>query len=338
MKRIGNLYDKIISLENLRAADAIARRGKAKSYGLKKHDVNRDENIFSLHNILKNNQYKTSEYHIFKMVTDAGKEREIYRLPYYPDRIMHHAIMNVMEPIWVSLFTTDSYSCIKGRGIHGAMKKLKHDLNDTQNTQYCLKLDVKKFYPSINHDILKSILSKKIKDYRLLNLLSEIIDSAPGVPIGNYLSQFFANLYLTYFDHYIKEVLRVKYYYRYADDMVILAADKQSLHTYFGQINNYLNNELQLQIKENYQIFPVKARGIDFVGYVFKHTHILLRKRIKQNFARKVAKLKKRNALSNHQADQLLCSYMGWAKHCDSKNLLKKLIKNEQSTIRLATA
>lgn len=329
MKRIGNLYEKIVSLENLRAADSIARKGKARSYGLKKHDANRDENIFSLHETLKANTYKTSEYHIFKMVTDAGKEREIYRLPYYPDRIMHHAIMNVMEPIWVSLFTTDSYSCIKGRGIHGAMKKLKHDLKDTQNTQYCLKLDVKKFYPSINHDILKSILAKKIKDPQLLNLLSEIIDSAPGVPIGNYLSQFFANLYLTYFDHYIKEVLHVKYYYRYADDMVILAADKQTLHNWFGSIQNYLNHNLALTVKSNYQIFPVESRGIDFVGYVFRHTHIRMRKTIKKNFARKVARLKKQQNITSGRFIQLVCSYNGWAKHCNSINLLNKLYKYE---------
>lgn len=334
MKRIGNLYEKVISLENLRAADALARRGKARSYGLQKHDANRDANIFSLHETLKANAYKTSEYHIFSMVTDAGKMREIYRLPYFPDRIMHHAIMNVMEPVWVSVFTTDSYSCIKGRGIHGALKKLQSDLRDTENTRYCLKLDIKKFYPSINHDILKAILAKKIKDTQLLNLLSEIIDSAPGVPIGNYLSQFFANLYLTYFDHYVKEVLQVKYYYRYADDMVLLAPDKQTLHNWFGSIQNYLNNNLALTVKSNYQLFPVASRGIDFVGYVFRHTHIRMRKTIKKNFARKVARLKKQQNLTSGSFIQLVCSYNGWAKHCNSINLLNKLYKNEQSSIR----
>lgn len=334
MKRIGNLYEKVISLENLRSADALARRGKARSYGLQKHDANRDANIFSLHETLKANAYKTSEYHIFSMVTDAGKMREIYRLPYFPDRIMHHAIMNVMEPIWVSVFTTDSYSCIKGRGIHGALKKLKSDLRDTENTRYCLKLDIKKFYPSINHDILKAILAKKIKDPQLLNLLYEIIASAPGVPIGNYLSQFFANLYLTYFDHYVKEVLHVKYYYRYADDMVLLAPDKQTLHNWFDSIQNYLNNNLALTVKSNYQLFPVASRGIDFVGYVFRHTHIRMRKTIKKNFARKVARLKKQQNITSDSFIQLVCSYNGWAKHCNSINLLNKLYKNEQSSIR----
>lgn len=122
-----------------------------------------------------------------------------------------------MEPIWVKIFTRDTYSCIKNRGIHALLQKLQSDLaSDPEGTKYCLKLDIKKFYPSINHKILKQIIRKKIKDKNLLKLLDEIIDSADGVPIGNYLSQFFANLYLAYFDHWVKEELKVKYYYRYA--------------------------------------------------------------------------------------------------------------------------
>ena len=144
-----------------------------------------------------------------------------------------------MEPIWYSLFVRDSYSCIKGRGIHGVVRKMKQVLKDKGNTTYCLKLDIKKFYPSIDHAVLKMILRKKIKDVQLLALLDEIVDSAPGVPIGNYLSQFFANLYLTYFDHWLKEEQQVKYYIRYADDMVILHRDKAYLHQLLAQ-NQYL--------------------------------------------------------------------------------------------------
>ena len=155
------------------------------------------------------------------------KRREIYQLPYFPDRITHHAIMNILEPIWVSVFTSDTYSCIKNRGIHAAAKRLKRELKlDPEGTKYCLKIDVRKFYPSIDHEILKQVVRRKIKDKRLLWLLDEIIDSADGVPIGNYLSQYFANLYLAYFDHWIKEE-RIKYYYRYADDIVILGSDNE---------------------------------------------------------------------------------------------------------------
>ena len=324
MKRLNNLYEKIISLDNLRLADEKARKGKLRSYGVRKHDRNRDNNIYKLHNQLKNGTYKTSKYHIFNMVTDAGKERTIYRLPYYPDRILHHSIMNIMEPVWMSIFTSDTYSCIKGKGIHGVLRKLKNDLLDYQNTRYCLKMDIRKYYPSINHSVLKQLIRKKIKDKRLLVLLDEIIDSAPGVPIGNYLSQFFANIYLTYFDHWLKEQMQVKYYYRYADDMVILSSNKKELHYLKNQIEIFLNS-LKLDLKSNYQIFPVESRGIDFVGYVFRHDYIKLRKSIKKSFARKSSKHKFQG---NKNYDMELCSYKGWAKHCNSINLQNKL-KNE---------
>ncbi len=315
MKRIGNLYQKIYSLDNLRLADKRARKGKRNSYGVRFHDRNREENIQQLHQDLKNKTFKTSPYEIFKIY--EPKEREIYRLPYFPDRIMHHAVMNVLEPIWMGIFTADTYSCIKGRGIHTCAAKLKKQLqNDVSGTKYCLKLDIKKFYPTVDHDILKEILARKIKDKDLLWLLGEVIDSAAGVPIGNYLSQYFANLYLAYFDHWIKEEKQVKYYYRYADDVVVLAASKQELHALFLDIEGYMNKELNLNIKGNYQIFPVEVRGIDFVGYRFWHTHTLLRKRIKKNFAKAVAVGK---------GKETLVSYLGWAKHCNSKNLIKKL-------------
>lgn len=131
--------------------------------------------------------YVTSKYKTFKIY--EPKERIIFSLPYYPDRIIHHAIMNILEPIWVNIFIDNTYSCIKGRGIHKLAKDLKGDLQkDRENTKYCLKLDITKFYPSIDHDILKKIIRKKIKDKLLLVLLDSIIDSAEGVPIGNYLS------------------------------------------------------------------------------------------------------------------------------------------------------
>ena len=121
----------------------------------------------------------------------------------------------------------------------------------------------------------------------------------------------------------------MKYYYRYADDIVILASNKSYLHNLFNEINDYLFDNLKLQIKHNYQIFPVEKRGIDFVGYVFYHTHILMRKTIKKRFCRKAAKLNKKN-ITAQEYKQNICSWLGWAKHCNSKNLLKKIIKNEE--------
>ncbi|WP_379963954.1 reverse transcriptase/maturase family protein [Epilithonimonas sp. UC225_85] len=319
MKRIGNIFQKISGLENLIIADGKAQKGKSKQYGVISHNKNRENNILKLHQMLMDKTYKTSKYDVFKVY--EPKEREVFRLSYFPDRITHHAIMNILEPIFLKVFTTDSYSCIKGKGIHAASFNLRKALKNEDETTYCLKLDIKKFYPSVDHDILKSLLRKKFKDSDLIWLLNEIIDSAPGLPIGNYLSQYFANFYLTYFDHWIKEDLRIKYYFRYADDIVILSADKNILHRIFSQIENYMNSNLKLEIKNNYQIFPITARGIDFVGYIHFHTHTLLRKSIKKRFARMLKRNPRRESIA---------SYTGWTKHCNSKNLLKKLLPNEQ--------
>lgn len=316
MKRIGNLYEKIYDIVNLRLADSIACKGKSRQYGVIKHFENREENLLLLHESLKNKTFKTSQYKTFKIY--EPKERDIFSLPFYPDRIVHHAIMNILEKIFVSMFTADTYSCIKGRGIHAAQDAVKSVLqHDFSGTTFCLKLDIVKFYPSVNHDVLKQLLRRKFKDIDLLWLLDEIIDSANGVPIGNYLSQFFANFYLTYFDHWLKEVKGVKYYFRYADDMVILADNKPYLHQLLSDIKSYLHDNLILTVKGDYQIFPTEERGIDFIGYKFYHCHILLRKSIKQNFAK---------MLKNNRNKKSIASYNGWATHCNSKHLLKKIL------------
>ena len=319
-KRINNIYPRIYSEANIELADNKARKCKRTRYGVRKHDEYRELENLVLHIMLRDGTYKTSRYTTYKIY--EPKERIIFRLPYYPDRITHHAIMNIMEPIWVKIFTRDTYSCIKGKGIHALLKKLRSDLNkDKQGTKYCLKMDIKKFYPSVNHSILKQIIRKKLKDKCLLALLDEIIDSADGVPIGNYLSQFFANLYLAYFDHWVKEELKVKYYYRYADDIVLLSDSKQQLRNWLLAIKIYLRVVLDLRLKDNYQIFPVDSRGVDFVGYVCYHNYTKLRKSIKKKMLRTISNDKQDKAT----LDRKLASYFGWLKYCNSKNLLKKI-------------
>lgn len=319
MKRLNNIFQHIANVENLNTADAKAQKGKMKQYGVIVHNKNREQNILKLHDMLISKTYQTSPYDIFKVW--EPKERDVYRLPFFPDRICHHAIMNILEPIFVACFTADSYSCIKGRGIHKASFNLRKALKKKDESQYCLKLDIRKFYPNIDHDILKTLIRRKFKDQDLLWLLDEIIESAPGLPIGNYLSQYLANFYLTYFDHWIKEVLGVKHYFRYADDIVILHSDKSVLHHIFREIQSYLEDNLKLQVKENWQIFPIEKRGIDFVGYVHYHSHVRLRKSIKKRFIRM---LKTRPNLPS------IASYNGWLKHCNSRNLMKKLMTDVQ--------
>jgi retron-type reverse transcriptase len=313
MKLIGNLYNKIISIENLQLADAIAQKGKRTKKEVVKHNENAEQNIIDLHRSLVDKTFRTSRYSVFKIY--EPKEREIFKLPYYPDRILHHAIINVLRPVFISTFTADTYSCIPGRGIHLCLRKLKKALLNKSETTYCLKLDIKKFYPNIDHTVLKELLRRKFKDTDLLCLLDEIIDSAEGLPIGNLLSQYFANFFLTGFDHCLKEVKKVSNYFRYLDDVVILSANKVALHELLSAIKEYLTVHLKLTVKSNHQIFPVAARGIDFLGYVSFHTHTRLRKRIKKSLIR---------TLSSNASIGSIASLTGWAMHCDSKNLLRK--------------
>lgn len=326
MKRIGGLFSQIADIDNIEYADEKARKQKSKNWGIVKHDKHREEDNKILLKQFETLTYKTSEYSIFKIY--EPKEREISRLPYFPDRIAHHSIMNIMESIWVNSFIDQSYSCIKNRGIHKLNKDLKKTItNDPQGTKYCLKLDIRKFYPSIDHDVLKKIIRRKIKDEKLLVILDGIINSAKGVPIGNYLSQFFANLYLTYFDHWLKEEVHVKHYFRYADDMVILSNDKKQLHKYLILIKMYLHQILNLEVKSNYQIFPVEARGIDFVGYKFYHKYTLIRKSIKIKIKKLVNKFCSKK-INSQSFKTKFSSYFGWLKFCDSKKLLQ-VIKNK---------
>lgn len=216
MKRIGNLFNRIISYENLVRADKKARLGKTKRYGVKKFDRNPHENLVRLQKALIEDTYRTSEYCVYTIIADRGnKEREIYRLPYYPDRIVHHAIMNVIEP------------------------------------------------------------------------------------------------YL----RWIKQVLKIKYYYRYCDDIVILHPDKDYLRYCLQEIEKYLADNLKLKVKRNWQIFPVEARGIDFIGYVFYHDHTLLRKDIKKKFIHKLSYKSKNKRLTS------LAAYWGWCKYGNCHNL-----------------
>jgi len=325
MKRYNNLYEKIYNYDNLLLAHKNARKGKLHYREVKTVDKDSEKFLLEIQRVLKENSYKTSEYKIEEKV-ERNKKRVIYKLPYYPDRIVHHAIMNIMNEKWVKTLIKDTYQSIKGRGIHLAANKIKKILKeDRENTKYCLKLDIKKFYPSVDNKILKRIIRKKIKDQNLLNLLDEIIDSSKGIPIGNYLSQIFGNLYLGEFDHWIKEVKRIKYYFRYCDDCVILLNSKEELHKLKIEIDDFLLNRLKLEIKENWQIFPIDVRGIDYLGYRFFHNYTLLRKNIVKDFKRKINKIEKNwESMNSFEIINSVVSYYGWFKIANSYSLKKK--------------
>ena len=293
MKRYGNLFERVVEYGNLEQAFHNAARHKTRRSEVIEYGSHLEANLLQLQRELITGTYRTSEYKTF--IIYEPKERKIFKLP-FRDRVVHWAIMQVIEPIWLSNFTRDTYSCIRGRGIHPLLYKLRRDLKaDPEGTRYCLKIDVRKFYPSIDHEIMKQVIRRKLKDARLLALLDGIVDSAEnGVPIGNYLSQFFANLYLSELDHIMKEEMGIRYYYRFADDIVLLDGNKEKLHGTLVFINHYLNNERALSIKPNYQVFPVESRGVNYVGYVTFHDYCLARKQNKKNLCREVAKLRKR--------------------------------------------
>jgi hypothetical protein len=313
MKRHNNLYNRIADKENILAAHIKARKGKSFYKDVKWVNDNIDYCVDEIHHQLVNKTYRCADYDIFTKKCGV-KMREIYKLPYFPDRIVHHAVMNIVEPLWTNTLIRDTYSSIKNRGIHDGASRIRQSLKNKEQTRYCLKMDITKFYPSIDNDVLKQILRSKIKDKDLLWLLDEIIDKEKGLPIGNLLSQIFGNLYLSGFDHYCKEQLKAKYYFRYCDDVVILSHDKKFLHHVLRKSRNYLGKRLRLSIKSNYQIFPVDSRGIDFLGYRFFHGYTLLRKQIKKNMLKAIAS-------GNEKA---FPSYYGWMKHANCYNLQKK--------------
>ena len=314
MKRIGNLYSKIYDYKNIELAFKNAKKGKKKYNEVKLIESNKEFYFNQIHEMLKYNTFKNGKYEVFEKQS-GHKLRQIFKLPFFPDRIIHHCIVQILEPIWTKSFIRDTYSTIPNRGIHDGVKRMKQYM--ISKPKYCLKLDVRKFYPSIDHDVLKQILAKKIKCVKTLNLLSEIIDSAPGIPIGNYLSQWFGNIYLSYIDHFIKEKLMVKQYCRYCDDMVLLHDNKEFLWSCHHKIDDELR-KLKLDIKSNYQLFPVDIRGVDFLGYRFFHNYTLVRKSIVKNFKSKINKKAR---------PQDFAAYWGWFKHANTYNLVKKYFK-----------
>lgn len=330
MKRIGNLYSKIYDMENLKLAHKNARKGKSFYKEVKMVDENPDYYLGEIQKMLINKTFKTSEYETF-VKQENDKERVIYKLPYYPDRIVQWAILQVLEPILMKNLTADTYSAIPNRGIHYGLKRLKRDIKtDKKGCMYCLKFDISKYYPSIDHELLKQKYARLIKDNDVLDILNKIIDSTEsGIPIGNYLSQWSGNLFLSQFDHWIKEVIGIKHYHRYMDDIVIFHSSKLFLHELKIRAERFLAME-KLEMKNNWQIFPTFIRGLDFIGYRIFDGYILLRKRTCKNLKRKLLNIWKKvrhDKLMNYHEWASINAYTGWLKWCNSYRLMQKYVK-----------
>ena len=325
MRRHNYLFDKITNVDNIWLAYKKARKGKTKKLSVRKFLRDESKSIRYIQELLMSGEFTTSSY-TRKKITEP-KEREIFILPFSPDRIIQHAIMNILEPIWNGLFIHDSCACRIGKGIH---KGSARTMEFVRKNDYCLKLDISKFYPSMRHDILFGIISRKIKCVKTLRLLKDIIYSIPGgknIPIGNYTSQWFGNLYMNELDQYLKHIFKVKDYIRYCDDFLLFSNDKVLLRELSFVIQEFLWDKLRL-ILSKCDLFPV-SRGVDFLGYRHFRNYVLLRKSTKKRVERRLKilpSLLKRGVINEESYISSIASTQGWLKWANSFNF-KKVVK-----------
>ncbi len=268
MKRQQELFEKIVSFENLLNASKKAFRGKQNQSAVFRFCFNLEYELLELKQELTHGLYKPRDYKIFEI-----REPKIRKIcsSAFRDRIVHHAICNVLEPLFEKRLISDTYACRVGKGLHAAVKRCQQL---TQKNGYYLKCDIRKFFESIDHMLLKVLLRRLIKDKRVLGLLDQITDHEvpgyalfKGLPIGNLTSQHFANLYLGELDHFLKERLRVKAYIRYMDDFVLFAPRKELLHSYLGSLRGYLSEKLKLELKEKVTKIAPVSEGVPFLGF-----------------------------------------------------------------------
>ncbi len=327
MKRIGYIYEKIHDLENIKLAMFKASLGKRRQIRVKKILENPDYYARKLQQLLIDKTYKPSKPDI-KTIKDGAnkKERTIYKPKFYPDQIIQWALMLQVEPIIMRGMYAYSCGSVPKRGTSLGQKMIRQWMDkDKKNTKYCLKMDIKKFYPSINNEVLKRAFRKKIKDKHCLWLIDTIIDAEEGLPIGYYTSQWFANFILEPLDHFIKENMGVKYYVRYVDDLVLLGPNKKKLRVIRKEVEKFLNS-LGLILKGNWQVFHLDKRDIDFLGFRFFRNKTILRKRNALRIRRRIKKISKKSNISECDASAVI-SYWGWIKRSDSYNFYQKHVK-----------
>lgn len=333
MKSYNHLWEIFISDENYYLAVSNATRGKTGKS--KKH---RRARYYKTHAAEMKDEfmeyvlnYKHRDHKPIEVYDGIRRKRRKIYVPNVEEQILHHMVVNVLRPIFMKSMYEHSYGSIPGRGAHSAKKRIEKWIrNQDKHFKYILKMDVRKYFDSIPHDILKRKLAKLIHDQRFLELLFEIIDTTDvGIPIGFFTSQWFANWYLTDLDHYIKEKLGAKYYVRYMDDMVIAGSNKRRLHEFRDLISEYLETKLGLQMKDNWQVYRFnygdRGRDLDFMGFRFFRNRTVLRRTIYFKAVRKAKRIKNKG-LNIYTARQML-SYMGWFKCTDCYGAYLKYIK-----------
>lgn len=323
MRRYGYLFEELSSFKNLIKAAKKAQRGKRFKGYASQFNLKLEDELLKIQEELRQKTYQIGTYKHFYIFDP--KKRLISALP-YRDRVVQHALCNVIEPIFDRTFIHDSYACRKNKGSHRAVNCFS--LFSRAN-KYVLKCDIKNYFASIDHEVLYELITNKIKDPQVLWLVRLIIDSTsnPGIPIGNLASQVFANLYLNDLDHYLKETVKCKCYIRYMDDLVVFDGDVDKL----GRIKNFIAacfTSLKLKMHPDKSRIHETKNGVEFLGYMIYPTHRLV---VWSNVARFKRRLKRLALLFQTRVIALsrithsIHSWLGYAKHANSYNMRRQL-------------
>jgi len=336
-KTYKNLYSQIYDRDNLVFALLKARKGKTKKDYILEFEANLINNLLKLQKELKDKIYKPKPLVTF--ILRDPKTRVISKSD-FRDRIVHHALVRIIEPIFDKTFIYDSCANRIGKGNLFALKRFelfKRKVTKNNNKiAFCLKSDIKHYFQEVNHSILISIISRKIEDKKIIGLIKKILSNTcsggetgiylKGMPLGNLTSQFFANVYLNELDYFIKHRLKAKHYIRYVDDFVILHNSKEQLVIWKQEIDRFLREKLKLELHpQKSKIIPL-PRGVDFVGFRNFYYHRLLRKRNLRKMLFKIKQFKDREL----SKEKLLESFQGWnayAKWADSYKLRRNVVK-----------
>lgn len=336
-KTYNNLFPSIYDFESLHAAYLRARKGKREHSDVLIFSLNLESNLIELQNELIWGSYQTGNYKKFYVY--EPKQRLVAALP-FRDRVIQHSIVAAIEPIWERRFIFDSYACRPGKGTHAGANRAQEYLRSVKRQYgriYALKADISKYFPSIDHAVIKQLLSKRIACKRTLELMFGIIDSwedspGRGLPIGNLTSQLMANIYLHELDEFVKCTLRERYYIRYMDDFIIVHHDKAYLHRQRAIIEDYLSDSLRLKTNRKTQVFPVgmrRGRALDFLGYRIWPTHRRLRvgsvRRMRTKLRAFVAAMK-RGVFDSALAQATIRSWVAHTMHADAYRIRMKLL------------
>lgn len=334
-KTIKNAFEKSLTFDKILAAHYRAKKNKTFKYEIINFELNLENNLINLLNNIKNNTYKVGKYRSFTIY--EPKERIIQALP-YQDRIVHQwYVEEFIKPYIVPKFIYSSFACLTDKGTHKAVDYIQKQMRIFQRAcpdYWILKCDIKKFFYNIDKNILFSIMKKYISDKKLLNFTKLLIFSCSkpysdiGIPIGNYTSQFFANIYLNELDQFIKRTLHLKYYVRYMDDFIILLQNKSDCKKYKQIIEKFLAQRLRLNLNDKSRYYPSKM-GVNFCGYRIFSTHRLLRTSSKKKIKRKIKtwnNLYQNGNLDFQKVVPRLNSWLGHSSHCNSYNLQQKIL------------